>query len=368
MERSQFRTTFWEQVSLPPGVTLTRRDSIVVPQRGAGGSAVYDVAELRYRERVVPVLIACRPRVLPGEVAGLKKRMIAAADELRLRTPIATHSPMIATASAGPATVEACARMQVALVDLRGTLILERGDVLLHVSGRGELPPIPRKGNLFRGKNARVVRMLLAHPELVVPIRTLANHVQSGYANVYNAVELLARAGFVEKLGGHRGIRLSDPVGLLQAWIDSGDPTAAAVERFNARATTPTALATGMARLQGSGTRGIFTLASALRDEERWVSALPHGIYCAASREILEDAFGLRTQTPYNFLVFRPEPAADTDEGGVYTSPRKTENGPGVALPQLIVDFHRAGGRGKEQGQRLFEEWTRALPFSGRFA
>jgi hypothetical protein len=272
---------------------------------------------------------------------------------------------MIATLTAGPSTIAACDRAQVGLIDLRGTLLIERGELLLHIVGRGEPPPVPRKARLFRGKNARVVRLLLAQPDLVVPIRKLADAVQSGYANVYNVVELLSQAGYVEKLGGHRGVRLRDPVGLLRAWIDSGETTAVAIERFNARSTTPEALRKGAAQLGALGVRSIFTLGSALLEGERWVSALPHAIYCVASREILEDAFGLRGQTPYNFLVYRPEPAADTDAGGIYTSPRQSEVGAGVALPQLIVDLHRSGGRGKEQAERLLDAWSKSLPFIG---
>ena len=104
------------------------------------------------------------------------------------------------------------------------------------------------------------------------------------------------------------------------------------------------------------------SLGSALREDEQWVTALPHGLYCNASADILEAAFGLRHQTPHNFLVLRPEPEADTDSGGVYIAPRSSHAGSGVFVPQLIVDLHRSGGRGPEQAERLLDTWAQGLP------
>ncbi len=204
--------------------------------------------------------------------------------------------------------------------------------------------------------------MLLAQPDHVRTVRLLAEQVESSYANVHGAVEALVRLGYVEKLGGHRGIAVRDPAALLRAWIASGEPTALAIERFNARDTSAAALSEGARQLAGRGIRSVFSLGSALREDERWASALPQGLYCDASSDILQEAFALRPHTPFNFFILRPEPAANTEAGGIYFATREVESGSGVCLPQLIVDLNRMGGRSVEQAERLMEAWSRSLP------
>jgi hypothetical protein len=117
-----------------------------------------------------------------------------------------------------------------------------------------------------------------------------------------------------------------------------------------------------MAALQAQGVPAVFTLSSGLGDIEPFVTALPHGIYASASLELIVQAFGLKRQTPHNFLVLRPDHAADTEQGGVRASPRQLPYGPAVAFPQLTQDFFQLGGRGRDQAEALCDLWGKQLP------
>ncbi len=109
----------------------------------------------------------------------------------------------------------------------------------------------------------------------------------------------------------------------------------------------------------------MFTLASALLPDEVNVSGLPHGIYLGGDAAPVAAALGLRRITPHNFLVLRAEPAAESDAGGIYLLPRALPHGQGIAIPQLVVDFAQAGGRGPEQAEYLLESYAATLPYTG---
>ncbi|WP_237077901.1 hypothetical protein [Myxococcus xanthus] len=364
---AEFREAFWKQdLRLPRGVELLRQDVFLLPRRGPGGQAVYELAEVVLPQVRVPVLMAYRAPLLPADVHSLRERLRAASvaldrrDGTAERLPV-VRIPMIATDSASSGVIAACEHEDVALVDQRGTFFLRSGSTFIRVQGREPSQRRPREP-VFHGKGCRIVRTLLQSPGEAQTVRALSERTQTSYSYAYGVVRHLVLDGYVEPVGKRSGFRLRAPVRLLRAWMASGEKTSVTLDGFNAPSTTPELLGKGLERLKAQGIRGIYTLASALLPEERFVSGLPHGLYLTGSIDAAVEAFGLRRLMPHNFWVLRAEPSAETDAGGVFFSPRTLPHGPGVALPQLTVDFHQSGGRGKEQADELVRQFARALP------
>jgi hypothetical protein len=268
---------------------------------------------------------------------------------------------MIATDAASAGVISACEREDVGLVDQRGTLLLRSGGVFIHLLGQ---VPLQRRSRapIFHGKGCRLVRVVLASTDRAWTARELSSQAQTSYAYTHGVLTQLEQDGYLVRASRNKGFRVRDAVGLLRAWLESGEKTAAVTEGFYAASTAPEALQRGLSTLADQGIRCIFTLASGLLPEERFVSGLPHGLYLTGSVEPVSQAFGLRRMTPHNFWILRPEVAAETEVGGVYHAPRRLPHGPGVALPQLAVDFRNSGGRGKEQAEALLERFARQLP------
>lgn len=364
---AEFREAFWKEgPPLPRGVELLRQDVFLVPRRGPGGQAVYDLAEVSLPQVRIPVLMAYRAPLFPADVRSTRERLLATSEALRLRDGTAerlptVRVPMIVTDSASSSVIETCEREDVALVDQRGTFFLRSGSTFIRVQGREPSRRRPREP-VFHGKGCRIVRTLLRFPGEALTVRALSERTQTSYAYAHGVVRHLVLEGYVEPVGKRSGVRLRAPVDLLRAWMASGEKTFVALDGFNAPSTTPESLAKGFQRLESQGVRAIFTLASALLPDERHVSGLPHGLYLTGSIDAAVDAFGLRRLMPHNFWVLRAEVSAETDAGGVFISPRVLPHGPGVALPQLAVDFHQSGGRGKEQAEELVRRFAQGLP------
>jgi len=367
-ERPDSREDFWKSPpALPRGVELVRQEVLVVPRPGPGGASTYEVAELRLPEARVPVLLSYRAPLFPADVVALRERMTNIREQLRQREadargPAPSRVLMLVTDSASSSVVEACEREEVALLDQRGTFLLRAGGAFIRIQGRGASKRTPREP-VFHGKGSRIVRVLLESPANRWTVRELSNRTQTSYAYAHGVIKRLVLDGYVDG-GRGSGFRLRDPVSLLNAWRRSDRATAISREGFNAPATTPAQLEKGYALLASRGIRAIFTLASALLPDERFVSGVPHGLYLAGSLEVAIEAFGLRRITPHNFWIQRAEPAVETEAGGIYFAQRHLPYGPGVALPQLAVDFQQGGGRGMEQSEELVRRYARALPLS----
>ncbi len=351
---------------MPRGVEVVRQDSWLVPQRGPGGQAVYDLARVLLPSGSVPVLMVYRPQLLPALVPQLRRRLLELDEELRRRgsagraLPI-PRVPMLVTDAASAGVITTCEREDVALVDLRGTLLLHSEGKFIRVHGD---VPVQRRSRapIFHGKGGRLVRILLASPEQILTARELSARAQTSYAYTHGVLTQLEQDGYLTRASRNTGFRLRDAVGLLRAWLESGEKTSVTAEGFHAASTMPDALRSGYKALEEQGIHCVFTLASGLLPEERIVSGLPHGLYLTGSIEPVFQAFGLRRMTPHNFWILRPEVAAETEAGGVYHAARALPHGPGVALPQLAVDFHHSGGRGKEQSEALVERFAKDLP------
>lgn len=355
------RDRFWEEQPLRvPDLRLIQVDTHVVPQAGRGGHRIYESVDLVLGSRTVRLLATYKQKLLAGEALNLRKRLLSVADDLRLRG-LGASVPALVTDVAAPATIDVCLRTGTALFDLTGTAIVRTEGVHLHVAGTRPAKPLSRTP-IFSGKGSRVVRRLLNQPDRRPTIRQLADEVRTAYSYVHGVVERLESEGFIEYGGRAKGVALRDPRGLLSALRDRGERPAAALESFNVRATNPASLRTASEVLERERVHYAFTLASGLEERDRFVTALPHGLFCSAGTELLTRAFGLRRQSPANFVVLRPRPAADSEAGGVYDSLRMLPWGKAVALPELIVDLTHAGGRGQDQSDHLLDAWVKSLP------
>lgn len=374
------REAYWAAPpQLPEGVGLERHEPIAVTRSGRGGVSVYDVVELATPTARVPLLVGYRTRLLAKHIDKLRERLGSLARQRRDRRiaaggrPAPELVPAIVTDVAKPTVIDACRRAGVAILDQRGTVIVSARDVFVFVQGRGSVQRAWR-GRLFSGKASRVVRFLLAHVafEPVVAPRTardIASRCDLSYAYAHGVLRKLEDEGFVERSSSHAGFRLKDPIGLLRAWISSGERTAVAVEGFHAPATSREALIEAAKKLEDeTGDEALFSLASALQPDEIHVAGLPHGAYWPGELAPLVEAFRLRRTTPHNFLVLRPDPLAWTAAGGLLLveRTRREHSDPRirrVALPQLAADFAALPGRGREQAEFLVGVYSERLPY-----
>jgi hypothetical protein len=370
---------FWaSRPALPEGVTLERREPIVVRRAGRGGVAVYDSVDLVTPAARLALLVAYQPRLLASHIPKLKARLSELAAQRRDRRIaegqrlVPEIVPAVITDVAKPSVIEACRRAGVALLDQRGSIVISTGGVFIFVQGKGVVERAWR-GRLFAGKASRVVRFLLtkaAFDELVDArsAQVIASACDLSYAYTHNVLSKLERDGFVDRRSSHAGFRLRDPLGLLKAWLASGERTAVVSEGFYAPATTRQALVTAAAKLRSvTGDVPLFSLASALEPEEIHVAGLPHGAYWPGELSPLAEALKLRPTTPHNFLVLRPDPVVWTASGGLLLVDEGRPEPAGelrrVALPQLAADFAALPGRGREQAEFLLGVYAKRLPY-----
>jgi hypothetical protein len=375
------RDAYWVALPTLPGeLVLERREPIVVTRAGRGGTSVYDVVELTTPSAKVQLLAAYQARLLATHVEKLRERLVALAAQRREKRyaaglrPAPDALPAIITDVAKPSVVEACRRARVAVLDQRGTLIVSAPSIYIHVEGKGVVTRA-WKGRLFSGKASRVVRFFLttaAHETVTVPrtAQAVASACDLSYVYAHGVLTKLEQLGFVERRSSHSGFRLKDPIGLLKAWISSGERTAVAVEGFYCPSTTKLALRSAAKKLSDTtGDAALLTLASALEPEEVHVAGLAHGAYWNGELDSIVDAFGLKRTTPHNFLVLRPEPVVWTAAGGLLLSdvrsPERVDDDGlrCVSLPQVASDFAALQGRGREQAEHLVGVYASQLPY-----
>ncbi len=348
---------FWNKLSHPEELSITRPGFLLLKRAGPGGTDAAQLVTLESYEGVKSECIVVHREALQGKDIAPLRRRLREALEIHVRRTKETHllNAVIAVSTplASPAVRDACVREGVGLFDLSGTMLVHRGPVFLHVEGTKK---VRRKQTtpLFRGGAARALRVLLAQPSerrSATELTTLAN-LSVSYC--WRVLERLEADGFVSRRTPRSGYALTDPSALLRAWMNSGEKSWTAIESFNVTQTDAAFLGQVNRALLERGVDFAWTMSAAT--DERFVFGLPVGLYCSADVAALVKPLGLRKVTPFNFHVLRAPPDAATKDGGVYLS------GTRVPLFQLIIDFHALGGRGEEQAEHLFEQWSRALP------
>lgn len=375
------RDRFWAELPrLPSGLSLQQREPIVATRPGRGGAAVYDVVDLSTPAGPIPLLAAYQERLLASQVEAVAARLAAVISQRGERARALGRRdsrslvPTIITDLAKPSVVAACEQRGIALLDRRGTIVLNASPSFIHVVGRAAVEPTSR-GRLFSGKASRIVRFLLSvaapeSPPVARSTHTIAKACDLSYVYAYSVLTKLERDGFVNRSSSHGGFRLRNPVRLLEAWIASGEQAARATEAFYCPATSRQSLFVAANRVAGAtGTAPLFTLASALEEDEVHVAALPHGVYWPGELGPIVEAFGLTRTTPRNFRVLIPDPIVWTTAGGLlqHDPARPTSHDAirrnRVCTPQLIVDFSAIHGRGREQADFLLARYAAQLPF-----
>jgi hypothetical protein len=120
--------------------------------------------------------------------------------------------------------LEFCRGKRLATVDLNGRAYLRAEGLLVDrraLPGRDfrfELEP----RNVFVGKSARIIRSLLTDRDRIWTQRELVERAQASSGLVSRIVQHLISQGFVEKRSP-RELRLSDPLGLIDAWAKADD-------------------------------------------------------------------------------------------------------------------------------------------------
>jgi len=375
------RDRFWAELPrLPSGLSLQQREPIVATRPGRGGAAVYDVVDLSTPAGPIPLLAAYQERLLASQVEAVAARLAAVISQRGERAHALGRRdsrslvPTIITDLAKPSVVVACEQRGIALLDRRGTIVLNASPSFIHVVGRAAVEPTSR-GRLFSGKASRIVRFLLSvaapeSPPLARSTHTIATACDLSYVYAYSVLTKLERDGFVTRSGSHSGFRLRNPVRLLETWIASGEQAARVTEAFYCPATSHQSLFVAANRVAGAtGTAPLFTLASALEEDEVHVAALPHGVYWPGELGPIVEAFGLTRTTPRNFRVLIPDPIVWTTAGGLLQNDparpasRDAISQNRVCLPQLVVDFSAIQGRGREQADFLLARYAASLPF-----
>lgn len=361
------RQAFWAHPPpLPPDLRLTQLDTIVAPRPGRGGESVFDVARLQTPSASIYLVVAFRSQVTAQDVPVARRHLTTVIDDLRQRASATTQGvhaylPALASDVVPPAVLEACLREGLAVLDRKGTVVIHQGSIFVHIEGRGSVVRTSRV-RVFAGRACRIVRFLLAYPGARHKPQTVASATQTSYAFTHGVLTRLLREGYLTRPSPRAGFRLGNAAGLLRAWVESGERTAASITPYNSPNTRPDALARAAAAARAQGVTSIFTLASALQTDEVFASGLPHGVYLSGDAEPFEQELQLRSTTPHNFWILRADPAADTAAGGIHAFTRALPHGEGVALPQLVVDFAVAGGRGKEQADFLLSLYAKSLP------
>ena len=353
----------WMPSGLPPGLRISVRRTLELARPGPGGTATVWVAELLAGTARVTLLVQYRPKVLARDLRALRDLLSDA--EIVWRSSIAGGAPLaavptLATDVATPGLMEAASQNGLAVIDRRGTVVVEHGPVFIHVKGTGRIARQPRRP-AFSGKSARLMRWLLAQPFGATTAQAMATRARISYVYAHNVLVGLEEAGYVGRLSPRSGFLLRNPTGLLREWVAYATEHPPAMQGFYAPSVTPDALHAGDAARREAGLDGAFTLASALLPDEVHAAALPHGMYLSGDPQPVIAALRLRRTTPFNFFLLRPDEAADTAAGGVYLLPRALPYGRGVAAPQLCADFAGIGGRGLEQSEFLMESYASML-------
>ena len=150
MEKAEntLRDRFWAELPrLPSGLSLQQREPIVATRPGRGGAAVYDVIDLSTPAGPIPLLAAYQERLLASQVEAVAARLAAVVSQRGERARALGRRdsrslvPTIITDLAKPSVVAACEQRGIALLDRRGTIVLNAPPSFIHVVGRAAVEP-----------------------------------------------------------------------------------------------------------------------------------------------------------------------------------------------------------------------------------
>lgn len=269
--------------------------------------------------------------------------------------------PLLVTVQLSPRILELCRQRHVSAIDLNGRAFLRAEGLLVDrapLAGRNyvfELEP----RNIFVGKSARIVRALLTDRDKIWAQSEIINRTGASSGLVSRIVKHLLQQGFLEKKGT-RGLRVKDPLGLLDAWAESDNFTRRThTFRYASFGADVLETANKLKTLaEGQSLPFVFTqwIAGLIRQpytEPAIISAyVPH-----PPSDALLASIGLRPVTEAgNVWLHVP------DDEGVFKETRIVDGLPLVTDAQIYLDLQKTGLRGPEQAQALRESPGFCLP------
>ena len=245
-----------------------------------------------------------------------------------------------------------CRQKRLAAVDLNGRVYLRAEGLLVdrrHLPGRDfrfELEP----RNVFVGKSARIIRSLLTDRDRVWTQSELLDRTKASSGLVSRIVQHLISQGFIEKKSP-REFRLSDPLGLIDAWVKADD--------FNRRTTAARYTAFG-----GNPLEIAKQLATWSKEQSvplaftQWIAGwLLHpyteptvtSAYVARLPEAATlERLGLRPVTDAGKVTLLVP-----DDEGVFLETQTIQNLPLASDAQIYLDLQKTGLRGPDQANAL---------------
>lgn len=164
--------------------------------------------ELELDDRRIPVHLEVKGRYSPAIEDQLRRWAVHLPDGIVLLV-----LPKI------PRTVRARLRAAgISHADLTGTIYLRAPGIRIDIAGTGRPPRLSaqQRVNPFSKRASLVLRALLADPGAILGVTALAERLDLAKSWVSQVLAELVVSGWVDEAG--RGVRLSDPVGLLHAW------------------------------------------------------------------------------------------------------------------------------------------------------
>ena len=260
--------------------------------------------------------------------------------------------PVLVAPELNTRILEFCRQNRLAAVDLNGRVYLRAKELLVD---RRELPGRdfrfelePR--NVFVGKSARIVRSLLTDRDRVWAQSELVKRTKASSGLVSRIVQHLISQGFIEKKSP-RQFRLSDPLGLIDAWVKADEFHRRTVTtRYTVFGGSPIEIAHQLQKWASEQTVPIaFTqwIAGWLRHP--YTEPLVTSVYVARLPEATAlERLGLR---PVNDAgkVWIHVP----DDEGVFLETQKIQNLTLASDAHIYIDLCNTGLRGPDQAAAL---------------
>ena len=315
----------------------------VVPAQNAGIDTRLDlVVQLLWQGCVNVLLVGLKSRLHPREA----RLAIAELREASVREP--GGYPVLMAPFLSPAVAELCVAEGVGYADLAGNCRLCFDRVFIERVGHPN--PAPRQNqlqSLFTPRAQCIVRVLLVHPGRAWKLLELATEAGVSVGHVHSVKELLVAQEWAATTV--RGLVLTQPSALLEAWASHGPSPAATVQAFALGTVNELehALATACEELGFPYALTEFSAAIRYAPMVRYVRAAAYVLGDLSA--VLANMQAQEVTSGANLKLVRPR-----DEGVLYGS-QTIDDLRVVAPVQTYVDLMGLSGRGTEAAAALRE-------------
>lgn len=260
--------------------------------------------------------------------------------------------PLLVVPELSSRVLDFCRQKRLAAIDLNGRAYVRAAGVLVDrtpLPGRDfrfELEP----RSVFVGVSARIIRGLLTDLDRVWTQKDLVARTKASSGLVSRIIQHLISQGFIEK-NSPREFRVSDPLGLIDAWVKADDfNRRASTTRYTGFGGSPVEIAQQLQAWAGERSVALaFTqwIAGWLRHP--YTEPVVTSAYVARLPEVATlERLGLR---PVNDAgkVWLHVP----DDEGVFLETQSVQDLALVSDAQIYIDLQNTGLRGPEQAAAL---------------